>query len=96
MRHAGDMVSNVRLDYTDIERDLTKIEWVYVQTFIVGLKLIRFINISHTKDVQLVWFSNTSQKGHVVSVYLHVVNAKDKVQVYFVTCKTKVAPLKSL
>lgn len=59
------------------------------------LKIPRFINIQRAVDVQLVGFSDASQKGYAASVYLRVVDSEERIHVYFVACKTKVAPLKA-
>jgi len=56
--------------------------------------LTRHIDIRCSKQVELIGFSDASQKGYAANVYLRVVDQRNVVKVYFIACKTKVAPLK--
>lgn len=55
----------------------------------------RFIDIRCVKEIQLVGFSDASQRGYAALVFLRVIDNDEQVNVHFITCKTKVAPLKS-
>lgn len=46
-------------------------------------------------DVQLVGFADALQKGYDASVYLHLVDSEERIHIYFIACKTKLAPLKA-
>ncbi|KAF0682165.1 DUF1758 domain-containing protein, partial [Aphis craccivora] len=70
-------------------------EYMSKLSSLANLKLPRFINILKSIDIQLIGFADASQKGYAASVYLRVKDDVEKVQVYFIACKTKVAPLKS-
>jgi len=70
-------------------------EYISKLSLLARLKLPCFINICRMIDVQMVGSTDVSQKGYAASVYLRVVDNEEKIHVYFVTCKTKVAPLKS-
>lgn len=59
------------------------------------LNLFRHIDVSRYQDVQLLGFADASTKGYAANVYLRIVDALGEVSVKFITCKTKVAPLKS-
>jgi len=59
------------------------------------LHLPRHIAVVNSQDIQLLGFADASQVGYAAAVYLRVINQNGKIQVYFLTCKTKVAPLKS-
>lgn len=59
------------------------------------VRIPRFINIRFVKEVQLIGFSDASQKGYAALIFLRMVDNKENIRVYFITCKTKVAPLKS-
>lgn len=58
--------------------------------------LPQHIDIQCIIDTKLVDFADASQKGYATSVFLHVMDNLGNVRVHFITCKTKVAPLKSL
>lgn len=45
--------------------------------------------------MQLLGFADAFQKGYAVMVYFCVIDSMDKMSISLVTCKTKVAPLKS-
>ena len=47
------------------------------------------------QDIQLLGFADASIKGYAAVVYLRLVNTAGDISVKFITCKTKVAPLKS-
>lgn len=55
----------------------------------------RHIDTRNGRDVQLLGLADASLKGYAVCVYLRVVDEQNRISVYFITCKTKVAPLKS-
>jgi hypothetical protein len=59
------------------------------------LSLPRYIDIGHEKSIQLIGFADASQKGYAAVVYLRVVDVHEVVSIHFITCKSKVAPLKS-
>jgi len=59
------------------------------------LHLPRHIAVVNSQDIQLLGFEDASRVGYAAAVYLRVVDQDGKVQVYFLTCETKVAPLKS-
>jgi len=59
------------------------------------LSLPRHIAVVNSQDIQLLGFDDASQVGYAATVYLRVVNQDGNVNVYFLVCKTKVAPLKS-
>ncbi|KAE9523284.1 hypothetical protein AGLY_016232, partial [Aphis glycines] len=59
-----------------------------------NIEIARHIDTRGFQDVQLLGFSDASQKGYAATVYLRVVDMTDKVSISLVTCKTKVAPLK--
>lgn len=73
-------------------------EW---HQFITELSLLsnisipRYIDVRGAKDIQLLGFADASQKGYAASVFLRVVDNLGNVRIHFITCKTKVAPLKS-
>jgi len=56
--------------------------------------LTRHVDIRCSKQVELIGFSDASQKGYAANVYLRVVDQRNVVKVHFIACKTKVAPLK--
>lgn len=58
------------------------------------MTLPRIFGIRLATDIQLVGFSDASQRGYAIPVCLRVVIASEQISVHFVTCKTKVAPLK--
>jgi len=59
------------------------------------LSLPRHIAVVNSQDIQLLGFADASQIGYAATVYLRVVDQSDNVRLYFLACKTKVAPLKS-
>jgi len=61
---------------------------------LVNIAIARHIDTREYQDVQLLGFADASQRGYAATVYLRVVHIMGKVSVSFVTCKTKVAPLK--
>lgn len=62
---------------------------------IFSLSIPRHIDVTCYQDIQLLGFADASVKGYAAIVYLRVVNITGDILVYFVTCKTKVAPLKN-
>lgn len=63
--------------------------------FVFELSLPRHIDVTRHQDVQLLGFADASIKGYAATIYLRLVDASGNISVKFVTCKTKVAPLKS-
>lgn len=59
------------------------------------VSLPRHIDICHAVDIQLLGFSDASQKAYAATVYLRVVYKSSEIIIYFLACKTKVAPLKA-
>lgn len=59
------------------------------------LKISRYINVKQLKETQLVGFSDASQKGYAATVFLRVTDSFNYTNAYFITCKSKIAPLKS-
>ncbi|XP_022160657.1 uncharacterized protein LOC111026816 [Myzus persicae] len=59
------------------------------------IALIRHIDTRDYRDVQLIGFADASQLGYAATVYIRVVSSSERVQVHFLTGKTKVAPLKN-
>lgn len=55
----------------------------------------RHIDVRCIADIQLLGFADASQRGYAASVFLRVLDNVGNVRVHFITCKTKVAPLKS-
>lgn len=62
---------------------------------VFDLGLPRHIDVNCHQDIQLLGFADASIKGYAAVVYLRVVNAFGDIYVKFITCKTKVAPLKN-
>lgn len=56
--------------------------------------LPRHIDIRQVKEVQLVGFADASQRGYAALVFLWIADNYGHFHVYFITCKTKIAPLK--
>jgi len=59
------------------------------------LILPRHFPVTSQQDIQLLGFADASTKGYAATIYLRIVNADGDVSVQLVTCKTKVAPLKT-
>jgi len=59
------------------------------------LSLPRHIAVVNSPEIQLLGFADASQVGYAATVYLRVVDQSANIRVYFLACKTKVAPLKS-
>ncbi|CAI6345551.1 unnamed protein product [Macrosiphum euphorbiae] len=62
---------------------------------VFDLNLPRHIDVICHQDIQLLGFADASIKGYAAVVYLRLVNTAGDISVKFITCKTKVAPLKS-
>lgn len=58
------------------------------------IKLPRHISIYTIHAAQLLGFSDASEKGYAVVIYLRIVHVDRHISVHFVTAKSKVAPLK--
>lgn len=61
---------------------------------IFSLNIPRHIDVTGAQDVQLLGFADASIKGYAATVYLRIVDGTGAISVHFVTCKTKVAPMK--
>lgn len=59
------------------------------------IKVPRHICINNIVSAQLMGFSDASEKGYASVVYLRVMYINNKISVYFITSKSKVASLKS-
>ncbi|CAH1725392.1 unnamed protein product [Aphis gossypii] len=59
------------------------------------VSLPRHIDVRHAKEVQMVGFADASQCGYAAIVFLRIADNLGHFHVYFITCKTKIAPLKS-
>lgn len=64
-------------------------------TVLSQVSIPRHIDIRQVKEVQLVGFADASQRGYAAIVFLRTVDNLGQFNVYFIACKTKVAPLKS-
>ncbi|XP_008180528.1 uncharacterized protein LOC103308616 [Acyrthosiphon pisum] len=64
-------------------------------TALSSFSLSRYINVCSSKTIQLLGFTDASQKGYAAVVYLRVIDMQDEVTVYFLTGETKVAPFKA-
>ncbi|XP_060871376.1 uncharacterized protein LOC132945621 [Metopolophium dirhodum] len=62
---------------------------------VFDLSLPRHIEATCQQDIQLLGFADASIKGYAATIYLRLVDAAGNISVKFITCKTKVAPLKS-
>ncbi|XP_050423619.1 uncharacterized protein LOC126835225 [Adelges cooleyi] len=69
--------------------------FVYELPLLRNVSLPRHIDIRDAVDIQLLGFSDASQKAYAAIAYLRVVYESGKIDVFFLTCKTKVAPLKA-
>lgn len=63
---------------------------------IFNLTLSRHIDLTCYQDVQLLGFADASVKGYAATVYLRIVHKSGNISVHFISCKNKVAPLKSV
>ncbi|XP_050063173.1 uncharacterized protein LOC126552505 [Aphis gossypii] len=64
-------------------------------TSLVHLKLLRHISIGKCIKAQLVGFADASQRGYAATVFLRVTDNQGLINVHFIACKSKVAPLKT-
>jgi len=64
-------------------------------TSLVHLKLLRHISIGKCIKAQLVEFADASQRGYAATVFLRVTENQGLINVHFIACKLKVAPLKT-
>jgi len=58
------------------------------------IKLKRYIECSQNGISQLIGFSDASEKGYAAIVYIRHVHDNGHISIYFITAKSKVAPLK--
>eukprot|EP00102_Acyrthosiphon_pisum_P018371 XP_008190100.1 PREDICTED: uncharacterized protein LOC103311961 [Acyrthosiphon pisum] len=59
------------------------------------VSLHRHIDIRQVKEVQMVGFADASHRGYAAIVFLRIADNLGHFHVYFITCKTKIAPLKA-
>ncbi|CAI6344950.1 unnamed protein product [Macrosiphum euphorbiae] len=59
------------------------------------IRLPRFIACPDDSNVQLIGFSDASEKGYAAVIYLRICHADGNITIHFITSKSKVAPLKS-
>jgi len=64
-------------------------------TDVFDLSIPRYIPVVRQRYIQLLGFADASIKGYAATIYLRNVDAARDISVKFITCKTKVAPLKS-
>ncbi|KAL4120451.1 hypothetical protein QTP88_013142 [Uroleucon formosanum] len=62
---------------------------------VFDLCLPRHIDATGYQDIQLLGFADASVKGYAAVIYLRIVDTADNTSAKFITCKTKVSPLKS-
>lgn len=60
-----------------------------------NVSLPRHIDIRNATEIQLLGFSDASQRAYAATSFLRVIYDSGKIAVFFIMCKTKVAPLKS-
>lgn len=87
-----------KLDWdTPLSSELTSMWRCFIDKLpdLAYLHLPRHIEVVNSQDIQVLGFADASQVGYAAAVYLRVVDQDGKAQVYFLACKTKVAPLKS-
>jgi len=58
------------------------------------IKLHRYISTSGVTAVQLLAFSDASEKGYAAIIYIRCIYEDDRISVHLLTAKSKVAPLK--
>lgn len=59
------------------------------------ITLSRHIDVRIYKEIELLGFADDSQVGYAVTSFLRVIYVNGEIRVYFLTCKTKVAPMKA-
>ncbi|XP_075158181.1 uncharacterized protein LOC142231459 [Haematobia irritans] len=73
-------------------------DWKYFQSCypsIDSIKVPRWFNYTPKCDVQFHGFSDASEKAYAAALYVRI-REEESVSVHLVSCKTKVAPLKTL
>jgi hypothetical protein len=63
---------------------------------IFDLKIPRHIPVIDQRGIQLLGFADASIEGYAATVYLRIFDNFGLISVKFITCKTKVAPVKSV
>jgi len=58
------------------------------------IKIPRYLQISDLSYVQLLGFSDASEKGYAAVIYLRIVHNDNRISVHFLTAKSKVATVK--
>ncbi|XP_050428250.1 uncharacterized protein LOC126837900 [Adelges cooleyi] len=81
----------------NLPEDLDKLWGQFVKELpsIDKIMLPRHIDMRVYSKIELVGFSDASLRGYAAVVYLRVVDSSGHATVNFVTCKTKVAPIKT-
>ncbi|XP_050437789.1 uncharacterized protein LOC126843998 [Adelges cooleyi] len=82
---------------SNLPEDLDKLWGQFVKELpsIDKIMLPRHIDMRVYSKIELVGFSDASLRGYAAVVYLRVVDSSGHATVNFVTCKTKVAPIKT-
>lgn len=62
---------------------------------LANIALLRHIDVRMYKEAQLLGFADASQIGYAATTFLRVTYNNNDIRVYFLTGKTKVAPLKT-
>lgn len=62
---------------------------------IFSISILQHIDVERYDSIQFIGFADASKKGYAATVYLRVVHLSRWATVTFVTCRTKVAPLKT-
>ncbi|CAI6376006.1 unnamed protein product [Macrosiphum euphorbiae] len=60
-----------------------------------GIKICRHIPTEKLTSVQLIGFSDASEKGYAAVVYLRTIHQDGRVLIHFITAKSKVSPSKT-
>jgi len=60
-----------------------------------GIKICRHIPTEKLTSVQLIGFSDASEKGYAAVVYLRTIHQYGRVLIHFITAKSKVSPSKT-
>lgn len=87
-----------QLDWDDPLPEVLCVRWQQFLTelpFIFKLILPRHIDTTEYQDIQLLGFADASVKGYAATIYLRVGHKSKCTTVHLLSCKTKVAPLKS-
>ncbi|XP_022182590.1 uncharacterized protein LOC111042326 [Myzus persicae] len=82
---------------TPISKEISSKWNVFIEelTSLEHLKLFRHISIVNCIKVQLIGFADASQRGYAATVFLQVMDNQSFINVHFIACKSRVAPLKT-